>query len=106
MTERSIEKQILDLLAALGVEARKNVVEKGRRSFAATGLGAGSADIVGADSKQRGRAVFVEVKAPGEHPSPKQIEFANAMERAGALVVRCATSVEQVRDAVLAARAA
>jgi len=44
-----------------------------------------------------GRRVEIELKAPGEEPTHKQTQQLDTWERAGAVVVRGATSVAEVK---------
>jgi hypothetical protein len=41
-----------------------------------------------------GRAIYIEVKLPGEYPRPDQQKFLDAMRRTGA-IAGCAHSVEE-----------
>lgn len=83
-SERSIEKECERLLPCMGVWVRKNVVVPGRFvSYAATGLGKGSADLVLVDLQQQGRAGFLEVKRPGEKSTKEQRTFREEVRRFG-----------------------
>ena len=102
--EASIVKATLRVLAVMGVVARRNVVEPALYSHGSTGLGEGSADIVGVDSRQNGRAVFLEAKRSAKKSvhntsrarSGKQQRFRDEMARAGAVVGQFSTPEEAV----------
>lgn len=53
----------------------------------------GEADIFGHRISD-GKALYIEVKLPGEHPRPDQTRFLEAMRRTGA-ITGCAHSVEE-----------
>lgn len=57
----------------------------------------GEADIHG--HRQDGRAIYVEVKLPGEKPRQDQQEFLDAMRATGA-IAGCAHSVEEALQIV------
>ena len=46
-----------------------------------------------------GRAIYIEVKLPGEHPRDDQKKFLEAMRNTGA-IAGCAHSVEEALDIV------
>ena len=58
----------------------------------------GEADIWGHRCSD-GRAVYIEVKLPGEHPRPDQQKFLDAMRKTGA-IAGCAHSIEEALDIV------
>lgn len=58
----------------------------------------GEADIWGHRISD-GRALYIEVKLPGEHPRPDQQKFLNAMRNTGA-IAGCAHSVEEALNIV------
>lgn len=58
----------------------------------------GEADIWGHRISD-GRAIYIEVKLPGEHPRPDQQKFLEAMRRTGA-ISGCAHSVEEALSIV------
>lgn len=100
--ETSVVKATLDLLAMVGVVARRNVVEPAMYSHGSTGLGEGSSDIVGVDSRQGGRAVYLEAKRSSKKSvhntsktrAAKQQRFRDEMARAGAVVGQFSTPQE------------
>ena len=53
----------------------------------------GESDIMGHRISD-GKALYIEVKLPGEHPRPDQQKFLEAMQRTGALA-GCAHSIEE-----------
>lgn len=53
----------------------------------------GEADIWG-HRKSDGKAIYIEVKLPGEHPREDQQKFLDAMRKTGA-IAGCAHSVEE-----------
>lgn len=57
----------------------------------------GEADIWG--HRPDGRAIYIEVKLPGEKPRPDQIAFLEAMRNTGAIAGWC-TSVEEAINIV------
>jgi len=58
----------------------------------------GEADIWGHRISD-GRAIYIEVKLPGEHPRPDQKKFLEAMRNTGA-IAGCAHSVEEALEIV------
>ena len=58
----------------------------------------GEADIFGHRIRD-GRAIYIEVKLPGEHPREDQEKFLTAMRNTGA-IAGCAHSVEEALDIV------
>lgn len=58
----------------------------------------GEADIWGHRISD-GKALYIEVKLPGEKPRPDQQKFLDAMRRTGALA-GCAHSVEEALEVV------
>lgn len=58
----------------------------------------GEADIFGHRISD-GKALYIEVKLPGEHPRADQQKFLDAMNAAGA-IAGCAHSVEEALDIV------
>lgn len=82
--ERDAQATILDLARALGwrvAHFRPARTEKGWRTPVAAD-GKGFPDLV----LVRDRVIFAELKREGELPRPDQIEWLNALERAGAEV--------------------
>lgn len=58
----------------------------------------GESDIMGHRISD-GKAIYIEVKLPGEHPREDQKQFLNAMRSTGALA-GCAHSVEEALSIV------
>ena len=54
--------------------------------------------VLGISYKNPGRAFFIEVKVGRDEPKPEQIKIADKLEKAGALVVREARSLEDVTN--------
>jgi hypothetical protein len=46
-----------------------------------------------------GKALYIEVKLPGEHPRPDQEKFLTAMRKTGA-IAGCAHSIEEALEIV------
>ena len=53
----------------------------------------GESDLMGHRISD-GKAIYIEVKLPGEHPRPDQQKFLESMRRTGA-IAGCAHSVEE-----------
>lgn len=93
--ETALQNQIIAALCSHGCYARNHTVG---RFFTEYGdriqIGVpGESDIDGFRFSD-GRAIFIEVKNPGEHPRPEQQRFLDAMNRHGA-IAGCAHSVEE-----------
>lgn len=58
----------------------------------------GESDIMGHRIRD-GKAFYIEVKLPGEHPRPDQKKFLEAMKNSGA-IAGCAHSVEEALEIV------
>ena len=58
----------------------------------------GESDIMGHRIRD-GRAIYIEVKLPGEHPRPDQEKFLTAMRNTGA-IAGCAHSIEEALEIV------
>lgn len=58
----------------------------------------GEADIWGHRISD-GKALYIEVKLPGEHPRPDQEKFLTAMRKTGA-IAGCAHSIEEALEIV------
>lgn len=83
-TEREAQKTIIDLARTLGwrvAHFRPAVTSKGWRTPVEAD-GAGFPDLV----LVRDRVIFAELKREGESPRPNQVEWLNALSRAGAEV--------------------
>ena len=108
--ETPIVKACLDLLILMGIEAwRENTVSMGinyqtksgenRRRFIHAGR-VGKSDILGI---LRGRFLAIEVKVPGEQPTPEQWEFLRRVEAEGgvAIVAHSASEMKRRIDEVI-----
>jgi len=62
----------------------------------------GESDIFG-HRIEDGKAIYIEVKLPGEHPRQDQAKFLSAMRAAGA-IAGCAHSVEEALAIVQTSR--
>lgn len=58
----------------------------------------GESDIMGHRCSD-GRAIYIEVKLPGEHPREDQEKFLTAMRNTGA-IAGCAHSIEEALEIV------
>ena len=58
----------------------------------------GESDIMGHRISD-GRAIYIEVKLPGEYPRPDQKKFLEAMRKTGA-IAGCAHSIEEALEIV------
>ena len=58
----------------------------------------GESDIFGHRIRD-GKALYIEVKLPGEHPRPDQQKFLEAMRNTGA-IAGCAHSIEEALEIV------
>lgn len=58
----------------------------------------GESDLMG-HRVSDGRAIYIEVKLPGEHPRPDQTKFLNAMRNTGA-ITGVAHSIEEALEIV------
>lgn len=99
--EHSIQNDIRNSCADIAVLFRGNVgkgVTYDGRHFD-TGLPVGFSDLFGF-RRSDGRAVFIEVKAPGKYPTFKQKQFLETMRRYNALA-GVARSVEDARKIIL-----
>lgn len=74
--EAHVTKSVRDMLKLLKIPHFKN--------FATLGSKRGVSDIIGVLPKN-GRALFLELKAPGKRPTPDQVQFLTEMAAAGAL---------------------
>ena len=102
VTETELMLRILDALqrSGTGLYWRNNTgsLKDERGRWVKFGLGLGSPDIVGILAPS-GRFVGVEVKRPGEHPTPEQRAWHRAATNAGALIA-VVHSVEEALAAV------
>lgn len=101
LLEKDILKQILEYLQAMGFFCWRNntgaqpMEYKGRSRFLRFGK-VGSGDILGI--MKDGRFFTIEVKRPGQKPTPAQVEFMDEVRRNGGIAV-VATSVYDVIQA-------
>lgn len=98
--ETVLQNQIISALCLNGCVARNHTVgnfytQYGGRVQVGT---AGESDVMGHRISD-GKALYIEVKLPGEHPRPDQQKFLDAMARAGA-ITGCAHSIEEALDIV------
>lgn len=96
--ETVLQNQIISALCLNGCVARNHTVgnfytQYGGRVQVGT---AGESDVMGHRISD-GKALYIEVKLPGEKPRPDQQRFLDAMSRAGALA-GCAHSIEEALD--------
>ena len=93
--ETILQNQIIGALCANGCYAVNHTVGQFYTKYGAIiNIGQhGEADIWGHRISD-GRALYIEVKLPGEHPRPDQQKFLDAMQRTGA-IAGCAHSVEE-----------
>lgn len=102
--ETALQNKIIAALCRNGCVARNHTVGQFFTKYGAVvNIGHhGEADIFG-HRIWDGRAFYIEVKLPGEHPRPDQQKFLDAMSAAGA-IAGCAHSIEEalsiVRDPV------
>lgn len=99
--EHSIQNDIRNCTADIAVLFRANVgsgqTYDGR--YFSTGLPNGFSDLFGF-RRSDGRAVFIEVKAPGGRVRSEQVRFIEKMREYGALA-GVARSVEDAREIIL-----
>lgn len=98
--ETELQNKIIAALGLNGCVARNHTVGNfltlyGSRIKIGT---PGESDIMGHRIVD-GKALYIEVKLPGESPRPDQQKFLNAMTCAGA-IAGCAHSVEEALDIV------
>lgn len=98
--ETVLQNQIIAALCLNGCVARNHTVgnfftEYGSRVQVGT---KGESDIMGHRISD-GKALYIEVKLPGEEPREDQQKFLDAMQRAGALS-GCAHSIEEALQIV------
>lgn len=95
-----------DLLLLKNSVGRANYVSDAGKPYTVPyGLGVGSPDLVGLLMTPAGFAAWfcIEVKRPGEQPTPAQLKCHAIWRRFGARVAVC-TSVEEARAALADAR--
>ena len=93
--ETKLQNQIIVALCENGCVARNHTVGQFYTKYGGVvNIGRhGESDIMGHRISD-GRAIYIEVKLPGEHPRDDQQKFLNAMRRTGA-IAGCAHSVEE-----------
>lgn len=93
--ETKLQNEIIVALCANGCVARNHTVGQFFTKYGAiVNIGQhGEADIFGHRCSD-GRALYIEVKLPGEEPRDDQTKFLEAMRRTGA-IAGCAHSVEE-----------
>lgn len=98
--ETILQNKILAALCANGCVARNHTVGNFWTGYGGrVNVGKhGESDIMGHRTSD-GRALYVEVKLPGEHPRQDQQKFLDAMARTGALA-GCAHNVEEALNIV------
>lgn len=98
--ETILQNQIIAALCKNGCVARNHTVGQFFTKYGAVvNVGHhGEADIFG-HRIWDGKAFYIEVKLPGEHPRPDQQKFLDAMTAAGA-IAGCAHSVEEALEIV------
>lgn len=98
--ETKLQNQIIAALCSHGCVARNHTVGNFWTSYGGrVNVGThGEADIHGHRISD-GRAIYIEVKLPGEKPREDQQKFLDAMRRTGA-IAGCAHSVEEALEIV------
>lgn len=98
--ETVLQNKILVALCSNGCIARNHTVGNFWTGYGGrVNVGKhGEADIMGHRISD-GRALYIEVKLPGERPRPDQQKFLDAMAQTGALA-GCAHSVEEALNIV------
>lgn len=93
--ETKLQNQIIAALCQNGCVARNHTVGQFYTKYGAiVNIGQhGESDIFG-HRKSDGKAIYIEVKLPGEKPRQDQEKFLTAMRAAGA-IAGCAHSVEE-----------
>lgn len=93
--ETALQNQIIVALCQNGCVARNHTVGQFYTKYGAiVNIGQhGESDIFGHRISD-GKALYIEVKLPGEKPREDQQKFIDAMKRAGA-IAGCAHSVEE-----------
>ena len=98
--ETTLQNQIIVALCQNGCVARNHTVGQFYTKYGTlVNIGHnGESDIMGHRISD-GKAIYIEVKMPGEEPREDQEKFLKAMKRAGA-IVGCAHSVEEALSIV------
>ena len=100
--ETELQNRIIVALCQNGCVARNHTVGQFYTKYGTlVNIGHhGEADIFGHRISD-GKAIYIEVKLPGEKPRDDQQKFLDAMSRAGA-ITGCAHSIEEALDIVKA----
>lgn len=100
--ETSLQNKIIVALCQNGCVARNHTVGQFYTKYGAiVNIGQhGESDIMGHRISD-GKALYIEVKLPGEKPREDQQKFLDAMSKAGA-ITGCAHSIEEALDIVKA----
>jgi len=98
--ETALQNKIIVALCQNGCVARNHTVGQFYTKYGAiVNIGNhGESDIFGHRISD-GKAIYIEVKLPGEKPREDQQKFLDAMKRAGA-ITGCAHSVEEALEIV------
>lgn len=98
--ETKLQNEIIVALCQNGCVARNHTVGQFFTKYGGTvHIGKhGESDIMG-HRRSDGKALYIEVKLPGEHPRPDQQKFLEAMRNSGA-ISGCAHSVEEALEIV------
>lgn len=98
--ETKLQNEIIVALCQNGCVARNHTVGQFFTKYGGTvNIGHhGEADIFG-HRVSDGKALYIEVKLPGEKPRPDQVKFLKAMASTGA-IAGCAHSVEEALNIV------
>jgi hypothetical protein len=98
--ETILQNEIIVALCQNGCVARNHTVGQFYTKYGGiVNIGKhGESDITG-HRMSDGRAIYIEVKLPGEHPRPDQKKFLEAMRKTGA-ISGCAHSVEEALEIV------
>jgi hypothetical protein len=98
--ETTLQNKIIVALCQNGCVARNHTVGQFYTKYGAVvNIGHhGESDIFGHRIAD-GKALYIEVKLPGEEPRDDQQKFINAMKRTGA-IAGCAHSVEEALEIV------
>ena len=96
--ETKLQNQIIVALCQNGCVARNHTVGQFFTKYGGiVNVGRhGESDIMGHRISD-GKAIYIEVKLPGEHPREDQQKFLDAMKRTGA-IAGCAHSVEEALE--------
>jgi hypothetical protein len=98
--ETNLQNQVLSALCSNGCVARNHTVGQFYTQYGAVvNIGhKGESDIMG-HRESDGKAFYLEVKLPGEKPRKEQMDFLDAMRRAGAIAGWC-KSVKEALEIV------